>query len=169
MWRACREGWYWHPAWAAVLAANLIVPAPLGWEVTRDGDRGGLVGGVALLWAAGHLLLARVPAAGRPVVLGGVVTALTQLFPVLQIMAGLTSLWVVRMASDPDPDPDGGMSARGMTDAEAFAATLLTAAQVGMVALVCGPFVRALAEFVGDVVAAARAPAAPPDAPRRLH
>jgi len=146
----------WHLAWAVVLAANLIVPALLGWEVSRQGGRGGLVTAALVLWAAGHLLLARVPAIGEPVVLGGVVTALTQFFPVLQMMAGLTSLWVVERVSGV-PDADRPFSG-GMTDAKAFAATLFTAAQVGVVALVFGPVVRLFAEFVAD---AAQSPSTP--------
>jgi hypothetical protein len=148
------EGLYWHLAWVTVLAANLVLPAQLGWEVTRGGGRLGLVAAVVLLWAAGHLLLARGPALGEPLVLGGVVTAAAQFFPVLQLMAGLTSLWVVeRLTGPPEAHLPFGS---GLTDAKAFAATILTAAQVAIVALVFGPVVRLFAEFAVEAVFAAR-------------
>jgi hypothetical protein len=162
MWGTWWERWGWHLAWAAVFAANLVVPVMLGWEVTRRGGRGGLVGAVVLLWVAGHLLVARVPAIGQAVVLGGLVTAATQVYPMLQGMAGVTSLWMVEWLSNPAAGRE--MFLDGMNDATAFAATLLTAAQVGVVALVCGPVVRAAAELAGDVFGLSRFRLRPRDA-----
>ncbi|HEX4613931.1 MAG TPA: hypothetical protein VH092_37465 [Urbifossiella sp.] len=131
----------WHRAWPVVLAINLYIPVTLGWEVTRDTGHCGLLAAVVLIWTVGHLLIARVPGVGLPLVIGGVVTAAAQFFPVLQIMAGLTSLRVVDSATG---SPSGWQGPSEMTEAKAFVATVLTATQVAAVALVCGAVVRAV-------------------------
>jgi hypothetical protein len=80
--------------WAAVFAANLIVPLLLGCMVTAGGGRAGMLVAMGLLWLLGHEGSGRVRNVGFVLIGGGSGVALSQLFPFLQFFAGMFSLTV---------------------------------------------------------------------------
>jgi hypothetical protein len=125
----------WHVAWAVVFLANLIAPLLLAWSMTEGEARFGMFAAVALVWVSGHLAIAR--AAGWRLILvgGGFCVALSQLFPILQVFAGLLSLTAIHYGFATDPF--------SFTAPAAFLATVLTAAQLLVTAVGCGVVVEA--------------------------
>lgn len=82
-------------AWTIVVAANLPVPLFLGVWITNAGSVSGKVGmacGVALIYWLGLRACHRARGAIAAVILGGWFVAASQLYPLLQIGAGLASL-----------------------------------------------------------------------------
>ncbi len=75
--------------WTLVFALNLIVPLFFGWMMTADGGRFGMAAGIGLLWYLGDRACGWTDGWGRALVSGGFVVALSQLFPLLQIWAGI--------------------------------------------------------------------------------
>lgn len=151
----------WHLGWAVVFAANLIFPMLLGWGETRDGGRTGMFAAVALLWLAGHLAIVRRPGLRLVLVAGGVCTAVTQLCPVLQFMAGAISLDVVGHPVVDRPE-DGQPDPGPLSDGQGFAATLLTGAQLLVVATLCGLVIRGFRPAAGAESGASDASAGGP-------
>jgi hypothetical protein len=129
---ATRPGFAWQVAWFWVFGANLVVPLIYGLEVTRTGGRWGMWIAVAFTWLCGHLACGRRPL-GAIFVIGGVVVALSQLFPMLQFFCGAFSLEVVSKL---------GLGVTGLTEVRTefagFVTTMLTASQLMFVAVVCG-------------------------------
>lgn len=82
--------------WAVVFSCNMIVPLLFGWDLTRDAGRGGLFAAGALLLGGGLWLCRAWPTLGGPLVAGAVLVSLTQLLPILQIIAGLMGLRLAR-------------------------------------------------------------------------
>ena len=127
---------FWQATWPIVLAANLIVPSMFGLEVTRGGGRWGMGLAIALVWLSGHLACARFKVLGPRLVIGGVFVGLSQFYPVLQIMAGSSSLDFVSWAGMAGGE-FAGMPDR-LTEFGGFLATLLTGGQLLFVATLVG-------------------------------
>src|SRR3954465_10442095 len=82
----------WHHAWTAVLAANLVVPMGFASSVIGKGGRAGMALAVGVLWLAGDMAGSLSRRTRSALLYGGVVVALTQLLPLLQMIAGAISL-----------------------------------------------------------------------------
>jgi hypothetical protein len=117
----------WQRQWLCAYALNLIVPGCLGLAVTGLGGRIGMGAAILLLWYLGHRICGLSVASGRTLVLGSFIVAAMQLFPILQTLAGVLSMAVVRVlglgafsVDDDDPFPPGmtelgGLIAAGLT------------------------------------------------------
>jgi hypothetical protein len=79
-------------AWFAVLVLNLAIPLLLALPLTDDRARIGMLIAIALLCAAGCWVCANSRQAGRSLVIGGVLVGLSQLFPILQMFAGVVAM-----------------------------------------------------------------------------
>jgi hypothetical protein len=75
--------------WLAVFALNLIVPLFLGWGVTAPEGRIGMLLAVLFILVLGLWICASARQVGFALVVGGVAVALSQVFPILQMMAGI--------------------------------------------------------------------------------
>lgn len=78
--------------WSRVFALNMIVPLLFGLPMTFGIGWVGMFAAVPVLFALGGCVCACQPNIGRALIRGGVLVALSQLFPVLQIMAGLVAM-----------------------------------------------------------------------------
>jgi hypothetical protein len=78
--------------WSIAFASNLIVPLLIGWMVTQEGGRIGMVAGIGLLWYLGYRVCVASDGCGRALVIGGILVAATQLCPILQIFTGIMSV-----------------------------------------------------------------------------
>lgn len=121
----CGSGWLW--GWAAVLLANLVVPLWFGSSVTANCGQMGMCLGILVVWLLGHFIVARLNRLRGPLVVGGVVVALSQYILIGHIVAGLIAMSAVNQVAEGP-----------MTNARAFAVTLLTAAQLAVAALAFG-------------------------------
>jgi hypothetical protein len=97
-----------------------------------------MIVGMLAVWLCGHLVVTRVASVRGVLLLGGVCTALSQVFPLLQIVAGATALEAVPLhESGPE------------VEAAAFVVTIFTAGQILVVALICGSMIRGLDRVIG--------------------
>jgi hypothetical protein len=76
-------------AWCAVFASNLFVPMLLGLRITEKGGRIGMASAVIVAFAVGCWICVRHRTIGVFFVIGGIAVGLSQMFPVLQVVAGL--------------------------------------------------------------------------------
>jgi hypothetical protein len=84
----------------------MIVPLLLGWSMTESGGKIGLLIATITLFAAGECLCIFAPTIAAPVIVGAVVVALSQLYPILQMIAGLAAVGIGRrlgLMLDADP------------------------------------------------------------------
>lgn len=75
--------------WMVVFALNMIMPGLLGWIVTSDQGRLGMIAGALLMLCGGWTVCYYRPAIAAKTILGAVPIALSQLFPILQFIAGM--------------------------------------------------------------------------------
>jgi hypothetical protein len=121
------SAWRW--AWVGLCLANLVLPMFLGWVVTGNGGRVGMLAAVALILVRGRVLVERWARVRVALAIGGIATAVLQACPILQLAAGCLSLWVVDQM---------GYRIGGLTELGGFLVTLLTAVLMILVALAFG-------------------------------
>lgn len=83
--------------WAPVFLLNMIVPLLYGLSMTHGFGRLGMFAAVPVLFALGGWVCACQPKFRRALIRGGVLVALSQLLPVLQIVAGLVAMDLTAM------------------------------------------------------------------------
>lgn len=131
-------------AWFFVFALNLIVPALIGWQMTEDGGRIGMLAAGMLLLAVGYWICAVARQLGFALVVGGVAVALSQVFPILQMTAGIVSCALAEAmglySSGDDVNPLGTVAG----DVGSFALTLITGGLLMAAALAVGLALRVL-------------------------
>jgi hypothetical protein len=118
----------WAVLWGGVYAANMVVPLLFGWTTTARGGRIGLVLAVVLLywivfWVGGKSRDLR-----SIMLSGGGLVALSQLFPMLQIAAGLIALGIVGKLTGVNLGPDDSPIEGPVPEHAGFLATLITGA-----------------------------------------
>jgi len=84
-------------AWSAVVVANLPVTALLGWLITVEMGRVGMACGILLLYWLGYLACFLAGEYVRTVIYGAWVVAVSQTFPLLQIVAGAPANLLVQV------------------------------------------------------------------------
>jgi hypothetical protein len=91
--------------WTVVFGLNLIVPWSLGNEVTKGKGQIGICFGIALMWLVGCEIGRRWPSLGWNLTAGGIVVALTQFYPLIQMFAGLVAFAILgRIGSGSTPN-----------------------------------------------------------------
>lgn len=134
-------------AWVGVFLLNLCMPVFFGSLVTERGGRSGMFAGVALLFVIGYRLCTSAQRIGRTLVVGGVAVGLMQVFPAVQMMAGIVGFCAVSTLQLEGPDPDDVML-RVRSDSSGFVLTIVTGGLLMAAAfvaglLVCGLFAAA--------------------------
>jgi hypothetical protein len=130
-------------AWAGALLVNAIVPLMFGMLATDPVGRWGMGAAMAVVLVGGWLFCYAFPVQGRKLIAGSVLTALSQLLPIAQLVAGILGLAVASglglFVAGNDGQPDRFVSEFG-----SFVATMAT----GTI-LVAGAFVLGwIAAFV---------------------
>jgi hypothetical protein len=77
-----------------VFGLNLIVPLVLASGVLEGRGQAGMYCAIGIYWVSGLMACAARPSLGRVLVKGGLITACTQLMPVLQFAAGFAAVMV---------------------------------------------------------------------------
>lgn len=121
--RSSGHDWQW--GWALAVVANLPVPLLFGFAVVAHGGLFGMLAGIVAFWLVGAAVVACVPRLRAVLVYGGAVLALTQVLPVLQIVAGVVAVELF----DTTPEP--------MSELTGFLVTLVTGGQLALVVLLC--------------------------------
>lgn len=120
---AAEYDWRWR--WVLVLFVNLPLPLLFGLTFMQEGGTGGMCSALALVWLCGHVAAVRAPKLMGAVAWGGMVVAVTQLVFVLHVRVG--SFALEAMGVD--------LAQSTISNAQAFGATLYTAAILMLVAL----------------------------------
>lgn len=130
-------------AWVLVYSLNLPVPFFFGIVVTDGTGKFGMVLAVVVLLAAGVFATRRYPRTLTAISIGGLVTALSQFYPMLQMFAGMAALFVTEALSLSD---SGAVGAGGFenvgTVLGGFCATCITAFIEIIVAAMVGGLVQ---------------------------
>ena len=79
-------------AWVIIFLLNLPFPLFCGMDVTSGIATLGMFAAIVLLLSAGVVLCVRLPGVMRTLMIGSVVTAISQFLPLLQIVAGLLAI-----------------------------------------------------------------------------
>lgn len=138
--------WRWR--WVLVLAVNLPLPLLAGFDFTRDGGTEGMYAALALVWLCGHVVAVCVPKLMVAVAWGGMFVAVAQLVLLLHMCVGRLALELVGVEN---------LATSALTNAQAFGATLYTAAILMLVAVAVNGIALALR---GIAFCVASAPAA---------
>ena len=122
-------------SWPVILAVNLIVPLLLGLMVTEDHGRVGMFLAVGVFLAAGWALCYYLPHFARRFILGGLFTALSQLFPILQFLSGIIALAIADgLGVEIDHSPGDGPVEQLTSEFGGFLVTLLVGLMISAVA-----------------------------------
>lgn len=124
--------------WTLVYAANLVMPALFGLPAVQGLGFAGVGLAIVALWFAGLHIGDKNPRLLRRLARGGIVVALSQLFPVLQVAAGTLALIftgvfpvaAVEGSVELISDPMRGFMATAMTGGFLLSAALLFGAGV---------------------------------------
>ncbi len=81
-------------AWVAVFVLNMAFPLLFGWSLTREHGRIGMMAAASLLLAMGWCICSVARDFATPFIGGAAFVALAQLFPILQMIAGLIGMGV---------------------------------------------------------------------------
>jgi hypothetical protein len=83
-----RWDWEWVIYWTVIFSLNLIVPLLLSTALTQDGGGVGVAFGIAALWMMGLAGCFLPRSFRKSMLVGGSIAALTQIFPILQLLCG---------------------------------------------------------------------------------
>jgi hypothetical protein len=131
-------------AWCGVFLANLCAPLWFGWLMTERGGTLGMFASVSVLFVVGYWVCAIRETVAKALVVGGVAVALTQVFPILQIAAGMAGLLlaaVMGLLQWPEPED---VFPSVTNDLRAFVVGMTTGVLLMGMALVAGLVIRAL-------------------------
>ena len=128
--------------WIVVILANLILPLPMGLSCTAGSGITGIFAAIGLLWFFGHVESGKAPRMGFALNAGGLIVAMSQLYPGLQIISGILGLSIGERI---------GLVSRDMKISSAMGGLLVTLLTGGMliaIAWMAGLVVRGVTEVV---------------------
>lgn len=129
-----RKTWSIVAAWSFVFVGNLFIPGMFGLGVAGESGLPGLLMALALLWVGGWFVCVKFPRMGRCLLLGGVCTGMTQVFPVLQFGSGMIALRSLAILNSDGRE----LHQITLSAPSAFLVTIWTAGPLMTVALIIG-------------------------------
>jgi hypothetical protein len=140
----------WTILWTAVFVVNLFVPLLFGWGLTSQGGRIGMTLAAAVLLGVGFLVGGRSRELRHNLTAGGILVALSQFVPFLQVLAGLAGMAVVERLLGLHIGPgseDGTISPP--SEVASFLFTLITGGLLIAAAVVIGLVARMVTGMLG--------------------
>jgi len=134
----------WRYLWLLGYALNLIVPGLFGSGTLSPAGVTGLVAAVLLIGAMEFAILAWRPSWTRPAAKGAILVALTQLFPVLQMISGMVAVGLACRMTGTESLLDDNHFGQKLDLVGGFLATALTALPLLATSIVGG----AIAQWV---------------------
>ena len=128
-------------AWVGVFLLNMCVPVWLGWQLTEGAGNLGMFEGTCVLFVSGYVLCASARSMAKALVVGGVAIGLSQVFPALQMMAGIAGFFFAQLIG---LDGSADEIPRLTNDAATFVTTIITGGLLMAAAFVAGLAIRAL-------------------------
>jgi hypothetical protein len=128
-------------AWPVVFALNLVMPGLFGLMSTDGAGRVGMLVGTCFLLVCGFWICSSARNIGFALVVGGVPVALSQVVPIIQMVAGTLAFAFAEALGLVGP---GGAMGTATSAAGGFVLTLTTGGLLMAAALVAGLALRAL-------------------------
>ena len=125
--------WRRHLGWGIVFALNSIIPLCFGWDVTRSGGRIGMAAATVALWLLGHFVCVKSADVASVLVGGGSCLAMSQVFPIVHLVAGAIALRLCGV-----PILNETMVFGPIGEIRCFMVTMVTGLQLAMVACAFG-------------------------------
>jgi hypothetical protein len=139
-----------HVPWALVFLGNLIAPMMFGWGTTGSGGHVGIILAVVLLWWLGYHFVATYRMVRGPLLAGGLCVGLSQVFPLIHMMAGIVGVGLAsKVFHEGPPGQHPDLKLTHLTEPGAFLATLVTGAQLMVAAWVFGLLLRTILRALG--------------------
>ncbi len=126
--------------WLGVFVVNLIVPGMFAYGVV---DQFGLIGvllAIVLVFLVGGVVFSYRKGFAGPVMVGGLLVASFQLFPIAQLLAGMFGILFAQSLGFVGDDFDGGLEIAGISSG--FVVTIVTGGLLILAATVIGILVR---------------------------
>lgn len=135
--------------WAIVFGLNMVLPLLFSVELTQHHGRFGMCAASLVLFIAGWVLCALSARTARKLILGAAIVALTQLFPILHVVAGSVSIRIAESfqladGGGGDPDLDEGGFPEITSELGGFMVTIL----VGGILLTFASIIGLVLSFV---------------------
>ncbi len=127
--------------WTAVYLLNLVIPSFLAWTMTTAPARIGALGAIVILLAVGYCLCQVRPLWMLVTIRGSFLVAISQIFPILQIMCGalaIRSLIFIGWIEEANFREMLGTTASG------FIVTMLTGGSLLLISAVLGLILMAI-------------------------
>ena len=129
-------------AWPIVFGLNMVLPLLFSGEVTKRHGQLGLCIAALVLLVGGWVLCAWSGSTARKLILGSALVALTQVLPLLQIIAGSVSISIAQSfqlveGGGGDPDLDEQFMPQITSELGGFVVTML----VGAILLTCASLI----------------------------
>lgn len=137
-------------AWPFLLAINLGVPLMFGWPMVEQHGKLGLVVAIALFAVGGWLLCFYSPAVARRLLVGSIVIAATQLFPILHMIVGIIAIGIVERTGHGEIADDFAGGDQITSAFGGFLATTITGCALAVCALGAGYVILAIRGAMRD-------------------
>lgn len=125
--------------WSLAYLLNMPVAFMFGWMGTNPSGHVGMCLGIALLIGLGGLLTYRSRALGQVLIRGHFLFALTQFYPILQMMAGMVAAGLIEVLGFEEPSMNGR---DGLGPLPAIIATLIVGLQIAFASTAIGGLLR---------------------------
>lgn len=132
-----------YTVWFVVFVLNAAAPLFLGWGATVNGGRIGMLAATVMFFALGCCLCAYAPEIAKALVVGGVAVGLTQVMPLLQVIAWLFAVWLL-VALRLEKPPWNAMLMSLSNEPSGFLATIVFGGVLMAACFMVGLPVRAL-------------------------
>lgn len=128
--------------WIVVVLLNLPVPLFFGHSIVKGAGIVGLLMAILAIFLAGVFATSRFPRLIAMFQVGGIVTALSQFLPILQIVAGAVAISVTEQITSVAHGDDFEVLPEGATFLGGFCATSITAGIVLFAAAAIGAVIQ---------------------------
>lgn len=138
-----RAGWRLYVVWGTVFAFNMALPLLIGWQMTEEHGRLGLLAAVAILFVLGCCLCASDRRFAIILIVGAVFVGLSQVIPILQAVAGVIGLVMGQVVGGVEPHKSVDVTFREViNDLGGFVAMFVTGGILMGASAACGVLVR---------------------------
>jgi hypothetical protein len=142
-----RFGAFTYIAWVFIFAINMAVPLLFGSQMTQQHGRLGMSVAALLLLVFGCFICAANRKLAVALLAGGALVALTQLFPILHIIAGMLGMGAGQALGHATLDDDNGPS-QITSEAGGFIVTFVTGGILMAVSLCTGIALQSIKRFL---------------------
>lgn len=133
--------WQW--AWLLVFLGNLPVPLFLAIGAVRNGGYLGMAASLFLFWLVGYRACSQSPFFAKRIVIGGAIVGMFQVWPLPQLLAGITGLALAEADQE-----EYFTNTLAISEWQGFLATSITGGLLMSAAVVIGVIATGIAKLL---------------------